>query len=150
MIKRKPRTMTVNNYKEFLPSEMIRSFVTDIDVALKAKKHMNMGIFNFVGSYSNCLPCLGGLACMNMGYENIYSSPLSKTIAYLGDAIRRESSTAVQKYLAELYPDLITEIYRSEIKMKKWGSVLDVGPEKLRRLQTTIHHLADSLKMEGI
>jgi hypothetical protein len=65
---KKPKYITKDNYHLFKPSEFVRSFVSDIEVAeeIKAKtgKEMNM---NDYSDSIRCLPCLGGMACMNMG-----------------------------------------------------------------------------------
>jgi hypothetical protein len=95
-VKRKPwRTtgdITVDNYHEFKPSAFIHSFVYDIDYAIGKKKAMDMTAFTkkALNNPKACLPCLGGIACMNMGLAKSYSRcSLWDYIASLGDDIRR-------------------------------------------------------------
>lgn len=42
----KLKTITAENYKQFKPSEFIRSFISDIEIAKKIGKPMNMSSYN--------------------------------------------------------------------------------------------------------
>lgn len=61
--------ITLKNYKQFLPSEFVRSFVSDIEVAEKIGKSINMN--NYTKNIS-CLPCLGGMACLNLVPKKVF------------------------------------------------------------------------------
>ena len=62
------KRITVDNYRQFKPSQFVRSFLSDLDVAVtltkKTGEEMNMDSW-YQGN--SCLPCLSGMACLNMG-----------------------------------------------------------------------------------
>ena len=98
----KAKTITVDNYKEFKPSEFIRSFLSDIEVAEKIGLPMDMRTFLSNGYKKNCLPCLGGIACLNMHIDPI-STVLGSNVSELGDNIRLGYSSLVSDDVAKLF-----------------------------------------------
>jgi len=123
--------ITVDNYLDFLPSDFVASFLSDIDYAAKRNKPMDME--NFLKEYataddnSKCLPCLGGVACMNFGIEEhlknqdiaklksaeLYYSALPKSpfliatyTSRIGDYSRLGHIKLAYNSLKKLYPSL--------------------------------------------
>jgi hypothetical protein len=121
---RKPKRITVDNYQQFKPSEFVASFLSDLEVVEKQKKPMNMSRWNKNNTWERlqlveCLPCLGGMACMNLGakdkqlpeivaYEglNVFTKrkKLYANVALLGDCIRMGEKSGIKIYLQKLYP----------------------------------------------
>lgn len=100
----KPKYITIENYRKFKPSEFVRSFISDIETAEKIGKPMDMSNYfeNFEGT---CLPCLGGMACMNLGFVSVYATDIiGETVARLGDRIRVGKGKYINYQLKILYP----------------------------------------------
>lgn len=96
----KPKYITPDNYQQFKPSELVHSFISDIEVAERIGKPMDMS--NYFSS-KNCLPCLGGMALLNWG--NISTNKdVGFNVSHLGDAIRR--GVDIQYWLQEMYPNV--------------------------------------------
>lgn len=103
----KTKTITIDNYKQFKPSELVHSFVSDLDAALKTGKSMDMSTFNAEHARKvNCLPCLGGMALLNLGAESsdMNGHTVLSNIANMGDFIRMSCWTTALVYLTDLYP----------------------------------------------
>jgi hypothetical protein len=96
--------ITQENYKEFKPSEFVHSFISDIDVAIKLGKPMDMDWYQ---QWDGCMPCLGGMACMNLGIGVSGLNDLEDNISRLGDAIRNGNNIGVVNRLDDLYYGLI-------------------------------------------
>jgi len=122
--------ITVDNYLDFLPSEFIESFISDIEVAEKLNRPMDMGSYTQKDAKKfdtvTCLPCLGGMACMNLGLKYEYQSefrdlntelPLANRIAGIGNSIRIGDTLVFYKNLREIYTDLPDEL---TIKFCDW------------------------------
>lgn len=104
------KTITKYNYLKFKPSEFIHSFLSDIEVAEKSGKRMNMNRFNSGYGY---LPCLGGLACLTLGIPTPLRISLSEDglslsvkVGLLGDSIRLGNIDITLRYVKNLYPDM--------------------------------------------
>lgn len=80
----KPKYITPDNYQQFKPSELVHSFISDIEVAEKIGKPMDMAIFE---ESWECLPCMGGMGVMNWNHHEI-NGTLRHNIEQLGDDIR--------------------------------------------------------------
>lgn len=142
----KPKFITTENYLQFKPSEFIRSFASDVDVAMeitkKTGKRMNMNSFN---NGDHCLPCLGGMACMNLaGTTSVYEGVAEYT-KDLGDRIRLASKYGIHIYLRKIYPSLkeIELPYDMEVFT---GIMLD---KDLVVLKEQIHKIADAYEASG-
>lgn len=134
--------ITVDNYKEFKPSEFVESFISDIEVAEKIGKPMDMD--NWVGN--GCLPCLGGMACMNMGISP-FGNQVGDIVSNLGDHIRSGYADSVQDFIEDLFniklPSLIFKRQRKiegEIKTAK----------QFNNLKKQVAYYADTLKKAGL
>jgi len=90
--------ITKENYKEFKPSEFVHSFISDIDVAIKLGKPMDMGLYV---EWHGCLPCLGGMACMNLAAN--FNSGMGYSVSRLGDAIKNGINVGAAIRLGDLY-----------------------------------------------
>lgn len=133
--------ITVDNYKEFKPSDFVESFISDIDVAEKLGKPMNMADW-----YGNgCLPCLGGMACMNMKIDPI-NDEVGYEVSDLGDGIRNGSDWKIQKSIEALFKIKIPENIlkpKPEIRGK-----IDTA-KKFDKLRQRVIYYADILRKEG-
>lgn len=121
---KKPKYITIKNYLKFTPSEFIHSFVSDIDIAIKTGKNVDMTTYKT--STDKCLPCLGAIACMNFGITpgKIFKmkNPVYKNTAFLGDKIRAGESFTFIMYLDDLYKitsekqiEIQTRLYKKEL-----------------------------------
>jgi len=145
---KKPKYITLENYKEFLPSEFVRSFVSDIEVAEKFNKPMNM--FTFKSDDVSYLPCLGGMACLNLSpKKNCFRNKTLSSIAFLGNSIRNGMLHSVVSYLKYLYPN--HEIYYNtfvNVKNLKQFSGL-INKDRFEELKKQVHKYADALEKIG-
>jgi hypothetical protein len=100
--------ITKENYKTVKPSLFIYSFLEDLEMGIRLQKETGKEI-NMLTYIENkeCLPCLGGLACMGMGIEYKYSefNSLACKVAALGDSIRRGDAYDITQWLRDLYPE---------------------------------------------
>lgn len=148
--KQTPKYITIDNYKEFKPSEFIRSFISDIDVAIEIGKPMDMNTY-FTDSDAKCLPCLGGMACMNMGIsfsifdeDGMYGA-IGGRIADLGDSIRLGFTESVMESINSLY-----DIYAFIIEpngLKQFIGVTELS--SLSSLKKQIEKYASAYEKEG-
>jgi hypothetical protein len=144
--------ITVDNYKKFKPSEFIRSFASDIEWAIKSGKKMDMGTILEKG---DCLPCLGGIACMNFGIpiKDTELSRIQYNVAFLGDAIRLSVFSNMMYRLSRLYPSLnrgdhttlIEKRLRNEVVHLSYKGTILPKQSMIER----IHKIADIIASEG-
>lgn len=154
------KNITIDNYLQFKPSEFIRSFVSDVNAAIKMGKPMDMN--SFVEERDNkCLPCLGGMACLNMGIPVTYTSTwvddLQESIAFCGDGIRTGDFRGMYNNLQNIYPKLpnfaikmrrIRKYNRNRLFNDKLFSGKCSG-EQLKELQKRIHEYANTIESWG-
>ena len=103
--------ITPENYLQFKPSEFVHSFISDIEVAEKMGKPMDMHDYDAERAGNGritCLPCMGGMSILNWGYSGIPEgdSPEEMAAYYtarLGDGIRCGLGAVVAKYIKRLY-----------------------------------------------
>lgn len=107
--------ITPATYKDYTPVQFMQSFISDIEVAEKSGLPIN--IKSFYGN-EDMMPCLGGLAVMNMGLEP-WQNKLAANVACLGDHIVRGEGRAVNYYLKLLYPGLPKRTYKEMPNMTK-------------------------------
>ena len=156
----KPKYITADNYKEFSPSEFVRSFASDLERT--GKKTINMGTyFQGTAKQEKCLPCLGAIACSNMGISikgNYSWDPTTSAVARLGNAIRRtDYYTAVEK-LRDLYGASVVPFEWNGIKFDKLMNLKHkhksmigyIDQDLKERLIKQVHQFADFLEKEGL
>lgn len=144
----KPKYITKDNYLKFKPSEFVRSFISDIEVAEAMGKPMDMSTFEAEKAMKEgCLPCLGGMACMNMGispYRDVDS--IGRYTADLGDFIRCGHKNCVNDVLELLYPKYRrVDFYR--VKKVHFFGIQDKN--ELRELKKIINQYADAIEKSG-
>lgn len=107
------KAITKDNYRDFKPSEFVHSFISDIEVAERAGKKMDMTAWIKSSAKPGCLPCLGGLACMNMSVAIL--DDIGTHVSNAGDEIRLGCGIELSQSLGYLYPDreidTLTEFY---------------------------------------
>jgi len=131
------RTITKDNYLQFKPSQLIRSFIEHINST--GDKLMNMDYFTPEGAaraMEGCLPCLGGTACMNMGLQVFNSAQsLGQKIAGLGNALRMGNGPLVDNWITQIYPIgtacLDMQLYMPENTRRFSGAVDQAGKQRL-------------------
>lgn len=137
----KPQFITVDNYQKFKPSELVRSFVADIQVA---KKKMKQGYKMDMQSwepYNHCLPCLGGMACLNMSITP--HDGIGLWISYLGDAIRTGRDGYMNNALFDLYENYRRTDFPSKPEIERGTT------KNLDILIDRIHMYANILEESG-
>jgi hypothetical protein len=137
------KRITVDNYKEFKPSEFVRSFVVDvyygINLSNKTKKKINVQEWK---ETFDCLPCIGGLACMGLRINPLLD-PLGRIIASLGDSIRTGSNFCICRDLCLLYPNYqYTQPPQNPIISKS-------NISSLKQLQKRIHMYVNLIEESG-
>lgn len=143
---RKPKYITAENYQQFKPSEFVRSFVSDIEVAEKMGKPMDMRTYIPRTAEPGCLPCLGGMACMNMGFTSTLLNDVSYNVAGLGDAIRTGTASSFRIHINNLYPKC--QFKASYVgHTKTFEGVVRKG--RLSYLKAQVHKYADALEAQG-
>lgn len=144
------KTITIDNYQDFKPSEFVRSFASDVDVAIRRGKPMFMASFYDQQTVDGveCLPCLGGMACMNMGIPLQYGLPqnsLQTIVSNLGDSIRTGDKRSIVNWLERLYPDRNIQFTPGSLQ----GFFGVTKRRSLLLLQKQIHQIADALEESG-
>lgn len=144
--------ITVKNYKKFKPSEFVRSFVSDIEVAeeitKKTGERMNMCVFQ---PHRGCLPCLGGMACFNMlGHypytgEDYGDEELSRAVGSLGNSIRIGVWSDIESDLKMLYPKYKKTHSRAGLDFFNG----ETYQHDITRLKKQIHKIADIIERSG-
>ena len=84
------RTINSTNYMNYKVHQIVRSFADDIRDVIASGIPMDMSAFEIMHVEEGCYSCLGGTACINMGFgiDTLKSSVRSGQIAGMGDAIR--------------------------------------------------------------
>jgi hypothetical protein len=164
---KQPKYITIDNYQQFKPSEFVRSFISDIESAAKTGMKMNMSSYVH-DPFSGCLPCIGGMACLNMGGKYTFLLSLRpdvtemdrifNRIAMLGDAIR--SGAGARSFLHDiraLYSELlpIGSIHTILLKGSKIKGQLRcfegyIDPNNCQRLKKQIEAYATFLEELGL
>lgn len=140
----KPKYITKDNYRQFKPSEFIRSFASDIQVALDKGKPMDMSQYEVNFAVYGCLPCLGGMACMNMGLSPL-KGKVGNLVANIGDNIRCGDLESASRDLGELYSKDIN--IEDTVGYSYMMGV--IRGEKLISLQKRVHSFADQIEKAG-
>lgn len=152
----KPKYITIDNIHQFLPSELVRSFAWDVKQAAKTKKEMLLSQFSYIlANEQGCLPCLGGIACYNMGIIDVSmydDGDIEYEVARLGDSIRMGMGRYVIKSLKKIYPD--TDFSQTWLRDMTSFSIFDIEPffpsgYKGKELINQIHQYADELELKG-
>jgi len=141
---KKPKYITAKNYLQFKPSEFVRSFVSDLEVAKKLTKRtgkpMNM---NRWWPNENCLPCLGGMACMNMGVRPD-DNAIGDMTSELGDNIRIGYGSRISDDILKLFKEY------KRVNLPSFEIIHDVISNKeIDILIDRIHTYADLIEASG-
>lgn len=146
---KRTKKITIDNYLDFKPSEFVRSFASDLEWGMAESKRTGKPINMYVFTKDkDCLPCLGGLACMNFGtprgYTFNHKNRMLDNTAVLGDSIRQGLVTVTNTAIKGLYPD-----YRpcKLGKLRPFNGKYDY--DELQPLIDQIHHIADQIERSG-
>lgn len=160
------RTITKDNYRQYKPSEFVRAFIEDIDFAIATGIPVNMSTFTVINSKTSCLPCLGGMAVLNMGMKGFefkdqivlsigerhagFDKSLNWAVAGLGDAIRRCRRSEILRRLAQIYNLNMAIMESLKDKLPKYQRFDGkAGKEELLILRDYVTILADTLRNNG-
>lgn len=106
--------ITEQNYLDFKPSQLVRSFLRDLRKARMLKKSINLCSWSGNDSF---LPCIGSLAVTRLGAKQF--EHFSYLLASLGDNIRLGNSDMVMMRMGQLF---------TNEKFPPGGYVIDLEP----------------------
>lgn len=137
----KPKTITIENFRQFKPSEFIESVIEDIQRVREAGFELNMNTYysQYPGMHNNnneCQVCLGGISLLGFLKEPIkplsdypvlalskfelasivfrsdaYNEDAGK-IAFLFDRIRAGDSFVLEEKIKQIWPGIIVSLAR--------------------------------------
>lgn len=137
--------ITPENYRQFKPSEFIHSFISDIEVAERTGKPMDMEHYKLDDCKPGCLPCLGGTACLNWGFNNPYSEGLPWRVANSGEQIRWGNGEALAYNLRRLYEIPVKNLPKQKPIMGNPNS-----PKAFQRLKDRVLFYVTALEKQGL
>lgn len=129
------RKITIDNYQDYKPSELVASFADDVEHIMRSGMAMNMSTYALVPSDTKlmdgktCVPCLGGYAAAGMGTGPF--SGAGQIIAKLGDAIRNNHISVVTEQLDWLYDKPYINQY---VICKEYWKQYNVRTKKIERI----------------
>lgn len=163
-------TITLENYRQFKPSDLIARGVHDMFDAIEAGHDIiTHDWFGYNEVEEKCFCCLGGavlrgmvplikdrIDCGSWGEAKsrfmFAYNDTERNIAILFDAIRRGSADEVIKYLKELYnlrrPIDLFNAVNNEWKMESFYGQLN--KLKIEKLSKSIFSLVDALRSIGL
>lgn len=145
------KVITIDNYRNFKPSELVHSFVSDLNIALKSGKKMDMLTFSAEAAATHdCLPCLGGMAALGLERKTIDVRPVTHFVMMLGDSIRVSQWFDALAALIRIYPDFQGKLFFVDTDLlphKRFDGV--IGKKEIKELQKHVLRFVEALEKAG-